>query len=495
MTRLRIALLALAAGMVGAGYVSADSRSAMDELGVGWGNDGVKVSAPVVSGPAAAGRAAGEAAREASLLAGPAVKDLTVMFYMNGRNNLGIHHFRDLYKMEQAGSTASMNVVAEKGSLGGKNMFDQTWAGSRRYFVRKSPEEFPDRFYSTVLAEFPTVDMGDWRHALEFVRWAKTGFPARRYVLVISDHGSGLFDVPRRPATAGGSAKGISFDEKTGNSISNLALAAILREAGGVDVLVLDACLMQAAEIGYELRGLTPYVVGSEEVSWTNTMDQQAVLKALAAAPAAAPLALARTVVRASVPGWRGKEHQKLSVVSTAEFDAFTTLLDVWADDAVRLADTRAAKAARDRALRFEDPWAASRNPLSCYADLYDFVKLYGENLDLARPGAAQLKALGDAVLEHLRTRLVAQNATKGFNRAGRSMADARGLSIYVPPAQGLRVNPDPGGEPVILAETLPSQQAAIEGQFANRYDDYAFARNTRWRAFVNYLWSLPPER
>ncbi|KAF0124085.1 MAG: Clostripain family [Elusimicrobia bacterium] len=486
-TKLRVAVVALAAGMVGVSYVSADTRSAADSLGLsrGSGYSTVQINFP----EAIAGQKAGEAAHAASLTAGPRVtRDLTVLIYMNGKNNLGVHHGLDIFDMEQAGSNARMNVVVEKGSLG-RSMYGQKWTGARRFYIRKNPEQFPLGLVSEVLDTLPDADMGDWHHVAEFVRWGKAAYPARRYVLVISDHGSGLFDIPRAVPPEGG-AKGISYDDATGSSVSNLELAALLRETGGVDALVLDACLMQALEIAYEVRDYAPYVVASQEVSWTDTISYSRVLAALGKTPAAPAEALARAFIEASRPLWASdRVHQKMSLVRTGELPALLPLLDAWTRLARAHGDAAALRAARLEVMRFEDPWSSRMHAASSYADLYDFTAQHDGRLNLSSPGAAQVKAAGEALRAALAGRAVALNATYGYNTSGRAMSDARGLSIYVPPPKVYRrAASGKGGK---LVDAAPADQAALEARFANPYSDYAFARDCAWREFTDFLWRL----
>ena len=59
--------------------------------------------------------------------------------------------------------------------------------------------------------------------------------------------------------------RGISFDDVTGNNIAPYQLGLAFNQMGKIDVYGSDACLMQMAEIGYELKDKVPVIVGSEE--------------------------------------------------------------------------------------------------------------------------------------------------------------------------------------------------------------------------------------
>jgi Clostripain family len=232
-------------------------------------------------------------------------KDWTIMVFMNGKNNLANFAAKDLNEMETIGSLPNINVVVEVGKiahsapsypsypdydnpynpydpynpygpgiqphwppmqpymnregddLGNLNKSD-TWTGMRRLLVQK------DNDTNTVTS--PTIetlsgDMGSWEHLAEFGLWAKNKFPAKNYMLIVWNHGDGW----KSPGINIDFSKGISSDDETGNKISTVDLGKALRKMGGVNIYASDACLMQMAEVVYELKDWAPVIVGSEE--------------------------------------------------------------------------------------------------------------------------------------------------------------------------------------------------------------------------------------
>ena len=151
------------------------------------------------------------------------VKEWTVMVYMNGKSDLEENDFENINNMETAGSSKEVNVVAEYArTRGQKNDFtgDGDWTGSRRYYIQKDIDS--KKINSPVLAQFARPDMGDWRHLAAFIRWAKTNFPARRYMLVLRHHGGGWIDP--RP-----SPKAMSYDDEMGTFIATVDMGNIPR--------------------------------------------------------------------------------------------------------------------------------------------------------------------------------------------------------------------------------------------------------------------------
>jgi len=212
------------------------------------------VSADAVA--AYAEKAAPQALPEASK---DGLKEWTVMVFMNAKNNLddsmlygisGKWAQKDMKEMQKVGTTGKVNVLLEYGMSG---------QGSKRVRVEKDGE--------TLFSADPNGDMGDYKRVIDFVKWAKTEYPAKRYMLVLWNHGLGWIDPVMHNVVDGTvpTAKGILFDDETKNYVRTRQLGEILRQAGYVDVFVQNACLQQMAEIGYEIKDGAGLMVGSEE--------------------------------------------------------------------------------------------------------------------------------------------------------------------------------------------------------------------------------------
>jgi hypothetical protein len=187
-----------------------------------------------------------------------AVKEWTVMVYINAKNNLERYGLLDVNEMEKIGSSDKVNIVVEMGRINGYATNDGDWKTTRRFLIQK------DNDFSTVtspvLADLGKTDMGDYKSLAAFGKWAKANYPAKKYVMIVWNHGSG-WDKTR----AADVNKGISYDDETGNHISTPQLGQAIKEMGGVSVYGSDACLMQMPEVTYEMRDYVEYIVGSEE--------------------------------------------------------------------------------------------------------------------------------------------------------------------------------------------------------------------------------------
>ena len=127
------------------------------------------------------------------------------------------------------------------------------WIGARRYYVTKGEDE--SVINSKVVKDMEFVNMGEPATLKDFVVWGMKNFPAKKYVLLASDHGAGIL--------------GGFEDRHQMMSLPQIgeALAEAEKETGKKpDVLIFDACLMAQAEVGYEMKDRADVMVASEEV-------------------------------------------------------------------------------------------------------------------------------------------------------------------------------------------------------------------------------------
>ena len=138
------------------------------------------------------------------------------------------------------------------------------------------------------------VDMADPSTLTDFIRWARTRYPAAHYALVIWDHGAGWKRLPGSQRAIRGAVQ----DETSGTFMSLPDLADGVRDAGlHFDIINFDACLMGMYEVVYEFRGLTDYLVFSEETEPGEGDPYNDILGLLKADPGMSALGLSETIV------------------------------------------------------------------------------------------------------------------------------------------------------------------------------------------------------
>ena len=314
---------------------------------------GVEVPAPSAAGP-------GEKVQ----------KEWTIMVFINGKNDLEPYALKDMNEMEMVGSTDKLNIVTQTGRIDGYDSSDGDWKGVRRYYIEKDADT--GKVNSTLAADLGSVDMGDWRSLAEFGRWAKAAYPAKKYMLIVWNHGSGWEKSGKRRVT-----KGISYDEETNNHITTPQLGAALAAMGKVDVYGSDACLMQMAEVVYEIKDSADYIVGSEETEPGDGYTYNTFVGPVAANPGMSPAELAKVAVDAYSDHYRDERTGSTqSFLKAALIPRFTGLVNAWVD-AVMAAGLKAeVNQARSAAMDY----AISDNK-----DLHHFVTLVaGKTQDAA---------------------------------------------------------------------------------------------------------------
>lgn len=333
------------------------------------------------------------------------VKEWTIMVFVNGKNNLEKYALADVNEMEMIGSTDKVNIVAELGRIAGYDASDGDWVGARRYQVRK--DDNTSTITSPVAQDLGNVDMGDYNRVIDFGKWAKANYPAKKYMLIIWNHGSGW------NKSIDGAAKGISYDEETGHHLDTPQMGRVLKAIGGVDVYGSDACLMQMPEVAYELKPYVEYIVGSEEIEPGDGYTYDKFLGPVADNPGMTPEELGKQAVNAYADHYADKGATQ-SLVKASALDGFVTFMD----DFVTAAMAGGEKALVKSAITNSQSYNSTSNK-----DLCDFVSRYA-----ASSQNGEVKAKAAALCAYVKGTLVAHNrATGGYSDW------SMGLSVYMP--------------------------------------------------------------
>lgn len=101
----------------------------------------------------------------------------------------------------------------------------------------------------------PLQSMADPETLADFIRWGVEKYPARKYALVLWDHG-------------GGSKTGIFIDELFQGDVMYLDELRDALLGGGVELeaVLFDACLMANLETAYAIKDSAKWMIASEEV-------------------------------------------------------------------------------------------------------------------------------------------------------------------------------------------------------------------------------------
>ncbi|HAH31739.1 MAG TPA: hypothetical protein DCL44_05430 [Elusimicrobia bacterium] len=328
-------------------------------------------------------------------------KEWTVMVYLNGKNSMEDMAMVAANKLESVGSTDKVNIVMELGRIKGYSSDDGNWTGSRRYLAQK--DKLPMEITSPVLASFPGVDMGDYRHLAEFGQWARANFPAKRYMLVVW-YGDGW-----RPK-----GRALSFDEETYNRISTPQLGQALSQIGRLDIFASDAGMMQMAGVDYEIRKYADYILGSEETSPGEGYPYDTILSMLIYDFTISPENLGSLAVDAFYDYYNRIEIGTLSLVRSERLPRLLALTNDWTAAVMGAGETELVKKAHKSAQSFV---------YTDNKDLHDFVRLIYEGTV-----NAAVREKSRVLMEFIQGSLVVNSCTFSDD-----LVNARGIAVYLP--------------------------------------------------------------
>jgi len=221
------------------------------------------------------------------------------MLFVDGDNNLEEDALIDFTEMAQVGSTDQVNVIVQLDRIGKYVLKTDSrypyWTDTLRFRITRGMKPAPENANDRI----GEANMGAGKTLEDFVSWSKKMFPARRYALIIWDHGQGWRGVlpPTEEVRAmaaqsgldplsqpmvgnmrvgfpfrtpiGSPFRSLSYDETNKDKLYNReiqnSLKNILKEEK-LDLLGFDACLMGMIETAYAMRDVAKVFVGSEEL-------------------------------------------------------------------------------------------------------------------------------------------------------------------------------------------------------------------------------------
>lgn len=341
----------------------------------------------------------------------PSVKaGWTFMVFMNAANDLQTFGPLNMNQMEKVGSTADLNIVVQWKQANCSTCGRPDWISTRRYYVRRDADT--GRVTSPIVEDLgPNIDMGDWRQLNAFVRWAQQRYPAERYALVLWNHGSGWRSTrsAQPPAT-----RAVSIDDSTRNEIQTWQLPQALNVAPKIDLLIMDASLMQMVEVAYEVREAATILVGSQESPPGEGYVYDTFLSDVAARPTMSPEEFASRIVTRTLDAYGTDSNITQSAVALSKMANVASKLDGFA----RLLKLYGSSYASELV-------AARRNAESyLYWDNKDLVH-YAELVRTASV-PSDLKAAAQSLQQAVREAVL-------INRAGTRHPSSNGLAIYLP--------------------------------------------------------------
>jgi hypothetical protein len=407
-------------------------------------------------------------------------KKWTVLVWIAGDNDLDEFGLSDLKEMKKVGSNENIDIVAQ---------FDRAGkSATRRYHLKKGTTLAED-----MVADLGETNTGDPAVAIDFFTWGIKSFPADRVMTVIWNHGSGIdeADVYRRarratvrrgqgPTPTPGrdaavpkqrirtvassrfrralfsttvntaiTTRAIAYDDTSRDFLDNAELKKVLakvasRTGRSIDVLGLDACLMNMVEVAYQLRDFVGHIVASEELEPGDGWPYDRVLKDLDAKPTARGAEVSKAVVARYLDSYVAADAITSAALDVARVESVAKAVDRLAGACMKALADDSEYVAFSRALK-----ATQRFDTKDFVDLGDFCAQLASRTartDVKKACAAVTTSLSGAapfVLKH------------GHKGAG--LARATGAAIYFPTVNDAQLT----------------------------YDTLDFAKDTRWGKLI----------
>lgn len=399
------------------------------------------------------------------------MKEWTFMIFMAADNNLEAATSVDINELETCGSTDKVNFVAQIDRNGSYSQNSELkWSGARRFFITKDNK--PETMTSKMLKDLGNVDMADPIALADFVSWTKENFPAKKYALILWNHGTGWKEIQPSVMETDGGASGlpegmqaimnnisynISYDDTSKTSMNIPALGETLARIKGIlgkplDLIGFDACLMQMIEVSWTAAPYALYQVGSPDLEPDRGWPYDLIAKELTKNPAMDGRILSEMIPvlykKSYTGGTQGNKAVVLSTIDLSKTDLMREKINAFCNTVRKnIFDIDKIENARNEALKYS----------------------YGDYIDLGHFLEILIKSNIKADTKTAATALYRAISGSGKNKSGyvsrmtfngEKFAKTRGLSIFFPTRQGFRT-------------------------YQNRYKIHSFCSDTEWFNFL----------
>lgn len=396
-------------------------------------------------------------------------REWTFMLFMAADNNLEAGTELDINELEKYGSTDQVAYVAQIDRNGSfSNNSQLKWSGTKRFFITRDKK--PNEMTSKELDDLGEIDMASPEALIDFVSWAKKNYPAKKYALILWNHGTGWKEIQPNvmnyiapPITSANVDEdedpilstisyNISYDDTSYSSMDiptlRETMAKIKKILGQpVDLLGFDACLMQMVEVGWAVAPFAKFQIASPDLEPEKGWAYDYISAVLNKNPQMSPFDLGKAIVqtykKSYASGSQGNTAVVLSLLDLSKMNNFKQKVNAFAM-AVRknISDIDKIEKYRNEALKYS---------YSDYIDLAHFLYLLGKT---------SIKAETRTAAKNLYYAIIGRKNKGGLvaylGKNGAKFRDSRGLSVFFPNRQGFRT-------------------------YMNRYKRLSFCRETEW--------------
>ncbi len=375
----------------------------------------------------------------------------TFMVYLAGDNNLSTAGDNDLEEMRQIGSTDDVNVVVEFDNAGS--------LGTNRYRIQRDGEDED-------VVSLGETDSGDPNVLLDFVTWATSTYKADRYALVLWNHGGGWrpsdidaiaqevsaknYNAREASVRAASSLNRTFFrtsleqvfglptslereicsDDGTSHSLDTIELGKVLAIIQKLldqplDLLGMDACLMNNLEVAYQSAPYVRYLVASEDLEPNDGWPYDTILQKLVDDPDMTTAELGTVIVEEYLKSYEdyvasGQRNVTQAAVDLSAISQVTQPLDAFANLLTE---------SMDQDLISTLWWAQRRSANFNRRTLWD-LRQFCQEFQQETEDDALKTAAGDVIVALQKG---AEQYVVAEEHGGNAVAHCGGVSIYMP--------------------------------------------------------------
>lgn len=407
------------------------------------------------------------------------VANWTVLTYAQAKNNLSNFAYKNFHDMTMIGSSPQLNILVEW------HQPDQE--GVWRYRVEKGK-----MIVDICLPE--KTDGNSAKNLVDAMQWAVTKYPAKKYALILWNHGIGIIDPVwgrmyplsraenfiddnsvlnnariqidgltiasvEKPLSKiqvkdqrifltqdllltpsfclPSDRRGILFNEQTRTYMDNAALTKALSEIKTkvlknkkIDVLGMDACLMAMLEVGYQARQYAQYFIASQEVELAHGWNYFAFLNPLSQQECSS-VQVVKSVVDAYGQYYKDRVNfYTQSAVNLEKIDMVKTTLE---DIVTKLRACRCVLKDQMISVIKKARKTCVQFSMTNYIDLHSFLMEVQKHLEGIKVTTSQQRGLIDLLKISLQEGAKAVEDAVVANVTGENFTRAKGLSVYFP--------------------------------------------------------------
>jgi hypothetical protein len=379
----------------------------------------------------------------------PVKKKFTIMCYMNGDNDLAGEILHAVDMMETVGSSQDIDIFAlVDGSPGDNGGYGHQWEGTRLLHITKDDQV--GTINSTIIEELGEQNLGAKGTLEKFIRTCIQN-PSEKYIFILFAHGRGIIDTKRLDERWDDSKSLSLSPDETGRRAMNHQEFREALEKGlsgkKFELVVLFSCLNNMVEVGYELKDVTRWMIGSEdEIRILNDppgrfqirgIKLEQLIEKLQSDPKSPVLELGRVTIDSFIEQYENdivisgdggskktwKYAAGLSLVDCQKYGNLSRRLDLLADLIIK--QLQCNTSVKDVLKCLQTTLSnAQRYPSFLnleYFDLQDFLELMGEHIQDTR-----IKALCEESISVLNTEVILYEKHTDLCRSN-------GVSIFLP--------------------------------------------------------------